>query len=274
MIRQKGFSLIEMTVSTGLVAVIALILGTLMMYATVRFQEVRGRLEAEYTAARAESLLRSYFESAIDVGNGAPGPGNEGGILNFNFNERSDSVDWTLIATFWRETSTQRGGAAAGGGLYGGDPRPTAMWYRRPSRTTSGMIFVDNGSNVNSMAPSYAGLDTIIDRVSLLSFDRIFAGTSGKVSAVEVTIHIRYHSQPDSGQSWCPIADINAGIAVCVAPTVSSARDIERSFRIILQNNLKNFRGAATPGNATVNEEQRMLGNIYFFRLLNPVRWN
>ena len=239
---QKGFTLVELVVGAGLVGMIGLILGALIIYSTGRYHEVRERLEAELAAARAENILRYYFSSAIAFDStAAPGANVAGGILDFDWDQIADpGANWSLLATFWREDSTQRGGAATGGGTYGGWPRATAMWYRRPSRTTSGVLFIDGGNSRLAMQPSYNEQGGgFIDRLSTLQMTKVAHDRHPSLTAVDIRFTIRYHTSHSNGFNWCPVLDINANASGCGGAGPRAAiKDIERSFRILLQNNL------------------------------------
>jgi prepilin-type N-terminal cleavage/methylation domain-containing protein len=275
--RVKGFTLIEVLTSTAIVGVLVLILTTLTVFVSSRYQEVKNRLNAEYMASRAEVILRQYFSAAINMGTAVgatvanPLAADEGQILNgIDWDQVGDTANWTHFASFWRETSTQRGAQ-----LYGGFPMRTFMWYREPSRDTSGVIFIDGGAGgVGAAAPQFGGGqgDEFIDRVSGLRITKIAHTTFAKVAALDVMIRIRYHPNNQQSPNWCPQADINAGAGGCNAVPLGNFKDIERNFRIVLQNNLLRQRGTGT-GRA-VDSEERMLGNVYFFRMVVPTRWD
>ena len=63
----RGFTLAEMTVASGVAALVTLALSSLMVWAVVEFENVKRRLIAQGESLKAEVLLRKYISTAIKV---------------------------------------------------------------------------------------------------------------------------------------------------------------------------------------------------------------
>lgn len=274
----RGFTLPELIVATAIVGIVALLAGSLVTFVSTKYFEVKERLEANLEAAKAESLLRQYFSQAVDLVNDVDYFGGSenisftnplhGEIRNgIDYDQISDmSTDWSTLAVFLRETST--GLNLAGGKGYTALKR-TAMWYRRPSLTTAGVLFIGPGTSGVTLKPSYS--DPHIDHLSRIYIKKNLVGTTDHLASLDITIDIRYH--PFSGQdlNWCPQKDIASGAHGCSAYK-TSFKDVEHSFRILLQNNLVKEMGVTS--DSPIISEQRVMGSLYFFRAIFPLGWN
>ena len=279
---QKGFSLIELMTGLGIFSLLVLIASMLTSWAVYRYFSVRDRILAEATAYQAETSFRDFFGQAMDIGftvGVVPQdlPPSTGAIhhtavnvadnsANFLFDQMADTPDWVRIATFYREQSSGMGLNAAT--AVQGDPRATGVFYRRPSATTSGVIFFDVSSAANSVAAMTPGYnDVFIDRISTFGITKRRHPHHDKTTSIEVLVRIRYHTFAGRRSTWCPRADIAANVGGC--NNGAAFRDHERRFNVLLANNLMKGSGFL---HSTVNAEERTLGNLYFFRLVNPAR--
>lgn len=269
--KNKGFTLSEIMVAVFMTSVGFLALSTIVFFTFQQFHYLRDRLEAEASAARAESMFKTYLGQAVDVSmsnlpnnNWNISTTNPIGRLRANFvwdRIAASPNNWNTLAVFVRE-----GGGNGPTQNYGGTPMKTAMWYRRPSPTTSGVIFLNVGEQGGAMSPSYGGL--YADRITYLAMEKV--GTGNRVTNVRVQIRVRYHRFSRFGTTWCPTQDIVNGTANCNNQV--SYFDIERSFNVVLRNNLIKAAGTAGP-NGSLREE-RTLGHVYFFRTVNPIVWD
>lgn len=277
---QKGFTLAELVSSLGVFSILVLLATVLSSWAIYRYYSVRDRMLAEEMAYRAEVAFKSFFSQAVDVNYSSGSvPQNLGGQTGriyhnsvigsgqgFLFDQRSDSSNWTRVATFYREQSTGlTGGAAASGSLM-----KTAIFYREPTPTTSGVIFFDISSPSSSNAlvsPDWG--DLYVDRVSTFGMTKFTHSIHNKTTSVEVYLKFRYHSFSGSGTNWCPQLDIQSGTSGCGIQT--TWRDLEKRFMVVLSNNLMKTQGSYTA--SAVAAEERTLGGLYFFRLVQPLRY-
>ena|GEM_PF-1645012 len=298
MARQKGFTLIELMVGLGVLSVLILLATVLSTWATYRYFSVRDRLLTETIAYQAENIFRGVFGQAVDVAftgsfsaDGLPEAlaGRTGQIYDdgvaltgqperrrFDFDRISASKPWMRVATFYRENST---GITTGLGVKGagatakGGSLPTMVFYRSPTVDKSGVIFFDLSSLNNNNAlktPDYG--DVFIDRIS--SFEivktRHVNPSFNKTTSIEVNLKFRYHLFAGGKASWCPMEDISSGASGCSNGSVS--RDIERHFVVTLGNNLLKAAGSGYFGSVS-KEEERVMGDLYFFRMSAPARW-
>ncbi|HAG92292.1 MAG TPA: hypothetical protein DCL41_10485 [Bdellovibrionales bacterium] len=284
---QKGFTLIEVLIATGIFAVQILAVSVIASWAVSRFYSVRDRIITETLGYQAEVAFQSVFGQAQNIRfRGAAGneivlpvmPNNVGRIMhtnlvtassaNFMFDQMADAVGWQRIAAFYRESATGQGTAST---AVAGRPSATFVSYMPPTANTSGVIFFDMatpvGANPNS-SPSYQ--DLFIDRVSAFGIAKTKHPTHDQVVSIEVFLRLRYHEfGGSSGTSWCPAVDIQNNVAGCLPggrPVLY--RDIEKRFVVPLRNNLMKIEGVLA--SSGVSAEERTLGNLYFFRPRTP----
>lgn len=276
---ERGFTLSELVTSIGVFSILVLVASVLSSWAIYRYYSVRDRLITENLGFQAETVFRNTFGQALDIEfNNSNIPNNLSltsrsgrvysnlGSTGFLFDEMGDSANWQNIALFYRENAT---GLRSGTGAVRGNPLPTFVFYRRPSLTTSGVIFFDLSAGPNSgvfMNPDYG--DVFIDRVSTFGITKVRHATYNKVTNIEVLIRLRYHMFTGRGRNWCPQTDIQNGVGGCTM--VSNWRDLEKRFTVTLKNGLVK---AAGVGSSVVTSDERTLGNLYFFRLVNPMRY-
>lgn len=283
MVKQEhGFSLMEVITAVAVSGVVLLLVSTLSLYAYTQFQTMRARLEAETSANRLEYLLKTYLSQAVNI-SGAAGltevTGANFTIADANatgqwfgnpntavaWNRITDLVgDWATLGVFVREIGT---------GVSGGELAPTAIWFRKPSPTTAGVIFFDNGATPANMAPDYN--DQFVSGITRFEFQRQdiaasgAAGSVASLSSLRISYAIRYHLRPGAVTlGWCPRADIDAAVAGCVDAN-NNFREVEKNFNVVIRNNFRALASVnGTPGDV------RTLGRLYFFRVINPARWN
>lgn len=293
----NGFSLLELMVSTAIVAVSILVLMSLSISGANYTLGVKERIEAKDQSLKAEYILRLMFGSAILVEAGAANggldlAGNEalaspvGHIIadsNFNrLNPLGAGGAVTPIATFLREQSTTS---------YS-DIRRTGIWYKSPTPngavpSTSGILFIDTDvkdqavalNPFNNAPPAGTGYDNLfIDRLTEFQISKLSqVNNIGRPKVREVIFRLvfRYFGQPMTAtKTWCPAADIQAVVAGC---GVGQFNDLTHSFRVTLKNNdlsdsTADFQGLGAGTNDAI---QRPLGPIHFFRLVAPrARYN
>ncbi len=264
--------------AVGVSGVILLVVTTLSLYTYFQFQSMKSRLEAEISANRLEYLFKSYLTQAVNI-SGAVGLTEATG-MNFVINDAdatgrwfgppngaavvwdqmADLVgDWVTLGVFVREV---------GDGPRGGELAPTAIWFRKPTAATAGVIFFDSepsGAAAAAMSPDYN--DQFVSGITRLEFQR--QDIAGALASVRISYAIRYHVKSGTSvNGWCPQADIAAAVAGCVNVN-NNFREVEKNFDVVVRNNYRS--DADATGSAV---EQRTLGRLYFFRVINPARWN
>lgn len=255
---EHGFSLIEVLLALGISAFMVIMTATVITHMMYRKNQVEDRMKSESGVLRAEWLIRSYLGQAVNIhgqGNSSldtySGP--TGMIRLFNGNSSTMTPSITTVAVFIRES----GSRAAGGS----DLRPTGIFFHRPTATKSGVVFIDPGNTPSNIKPDYG--DFFFDNV--VEFQtRDFTYHNGDPTrpllSAEVRVVIRYFTGADNGngngKSWCPRADITAGL--CPQPGVPY-RDDERTFRVYFRNNDLNV---AARGGAL---REFVHGFLYFF---------
>lgn len=275
---QRGFTLIEVMTSLGVLSILVLIASVLSMWAVQRFMSVKERLLGEATAYAAEAQFRNAFGQALDVNFttaaiAAAPAGPIGSVMHttvagttasFEFDQMADSADWTRIALFYREQSPGLGATAQSSR---GAAIPMTITYRRPTATTSGVIFFVNGveGSAAALTPSYNR--SFVDRITLFGISKRRHPSYDKTTSVDVHLKIRYHTHFGGGTNWCPQLDTAAGIAGCNQR--AAWRDLERRFSVTLRDNF--LKAANDFVSSAVSAEERTMGNLYFFRMLNPM---
>jgi type II secretory pathway pseudopilin PulG len=288
----KGFTIVEMTVSTFIVGVATLALSTIMVWAVVEFEAIKRRLMAQTESLKAEVLLRRYVGQAVQVGEEAGTPlansgnvnlnswGWEGGgrfAADFNYDELGDWPGaWQNVGVFLREWrwKTETGGTVND---LRSDLWPTGIFLRRPEAPgtdTMGVLFFDPGIDGSgnpdpTVSPDY-GDQWVGGIVEFAMQKKMFTNAPAegglninRVISILFTYKIRYHFSGSKSRNWCPTLDI----ANSVCPrSATGYMDILKSVRVVLPNNRLNTRNIGTP----MWEWDRALGPIYFFRPVFP----
>lgn len=271
---QKGFSLVEIMIATAIGLVLVLIVTGIAVVGFTQMNSLRDRLAAEENLNRVELLLRSTIGQAVDVRSADVVYGSPFSVSNwdgglraaFNWNTMAAAgADWNTVGHFYRE-----GGGTMASGVYGnGDLFPTAIFYRRPSATTSGVLFFHMGAagaaKVTNLTPSYS--EPYVDRISLLQMDKNNNDAYGRVTSVRFRVAVRYHEFGHTDRVWCPVADIQAATGGCV--NQARYRDLEKEFTILVRNNL--LKAAGVTGMTGNLAEERSMGFLYFFKLISPL---
>lgn len=265
----RGFTLNELLIASGIGSVLILIVSGIAVIGFTQMNNLKDRIAAEENLNRIELLLRSTIGQAVDVSGTdmtTTSPVNVAswtGALAANFvaNQISATPNWTMVGHFYRET----GGSGLQSSTDGsqGTLQPTAIFYRRPSATTSGVLFFNMGAT-SSLTPNY--VDPYVDRISYLEMQKNVNSTFNKVTSVRFRVSIRYHDFGIPTRTWCPVADIQGGICV----TDAKYRDLDREFTILVRNNL--LKSSGTSGLTGSTAEERVMGFLYFFKLINPLK--
>lgn len=289
----KGFTLAELTVASGVAGVVTLALSTLMIWAVMEFEGVKRRLVAQSEALKGEVMLRRYVTNAVkvlggagnDLANGTTTVGNGVGASNifdghgrfaadFNYDQMADwpVSGWKNVGAFlreWREPIISGGPPNRRSQLF-----PTGIFIRAPTATTSGVMFIDTGEIPPAgMTPGYGdqwmgGLTEFeLSRQEKVA-DGTMAGQNRIVSLL-FRYRVRYHMSTNLPKRWCPTADVVAAVAGCTGG--AGYADIERSVRIVLVNNNIGTRQPQAAPNDWVQE--RPLGSLHFFRPIFPNVW-
>lgn len=291
----KGFTLAELTVASGVAAVVTLALSSLMVWAVVEFDGVKRRLVAQAEALRLEIMLRKYVTSAIKVKGGhlsATGDvnlsngGSASGSLDghgmfaapFNYQQLSDwPGDWQNVGLFlreWKEPVITGATNTRFSNLV-----PTSIVVRAPTPTTAGVVFIDaSGDNgLGAMTPDYS--DQWVGGIVEFELDKKWkegvrhaaAGgyTDWRLISVLINYKLRYHMASSLPKLWCPSADVSASTAGCSGG--AGFADIQRSVRIVLVNN--NI-GTRDDFGADTWIEDRPLGYLHLFRPIIPDVWS
>lgn len=270
---KRGFNLVEIMIATAVSGVLIVIVCSIAVIAFVQTSNLKDRLAAEENLNKIELYFKSTLGQAIDIDATDMGaivspfsvPGWTGSLVgNFVYDQIADSAQWTTLGYFYREIGGS-GNQADATELAGGTLRPTAIFYRRPETNTSGVLFF-NGGDMNLLTPNYS--DRYVDRISYLEMQKNVNANYNKVTSVRIRVAVRYHDSTVSFRTWCPVADLAAGTAGCNQD--AKYRDLDREFTVVIRNNL--MKASGVPGLNGGTAEERTMGNLYFFRLVNPIR--
>jgi hypothetical protein len=278
MSNQRGFTLIQVLTGVAMMAIVGLVVAGVFTWLNNEFLATTDRLKTETLAAEAEARLRGYLSQAVYMqftgnpgGNLGAGPGQFRGEIGANqqrilYDQMGDipAPGWRTIAIFNREGNV---GDNAMPAQWRAVQKRTAIFYRSPTATTSGVLFIDDGSQAGAMAPGFN--DQFFDRIVLLDITKNRHPTFDRIISLDVKMRFRYHS-PGANRVWCPSLDINNGVAGCTAR--SFFHDIETSFNILLRNNLLRDSTMVNLASSVGQNEERVLGSLYFFQPYLPMR--
>lgn len=272
----RGMTLVNLITAVGVSGLVLLIIATLSMYVYVQFENTKAQLQAEASANRLEYLFKLYLTQAINI-SGVTGLTEVTGA-NFSVNDATATGRWFGVpngaAVVWDQMGDLVGNWATLGVFVretgmgtDSDLQPTAIWYRKPTAATSGVIFFDTGATPGNMVPDYG--DPFVSGITRFEFQRQDIGVPAQLSSLRINFRLRYQrKRGNAGVNWCPTVDITNGVAGCATPG-ASYREIEKNFDVVLRNNFRSAVGVnGTPG------EVRTLGRLYFFQITNPARWN
>lgn len=270
----------ELMTAVGASGLVILVVVTIAMYVYIQHEQTKSRLEAETSANRLEYLFKLYLSQAVNITGTI---GLDEASANFNLADANGAGRWfgppntttpPSPSIVWDQMSDLAGNWATLGVFIremgmgtDSDLRSAAIWYRKPTPNTSGVVFFDVGNDTNTpMVPDYG--DNYVSGITRLEFQRRDVGAPAQLSALRINFTLRYQKRTDAGVNWCPQADIDNAVAGCVTPGVLY-NEISRNFEVVLRNNFRSINGV----NGTLGEV-RTLGRLYFFQILNPARWN
>lgn len=298
MSKQKGFTLSELVVGTAIGSIIMLTVASIFFFLNYTYLSKKDRLDAEDQAATAEYMLKLLFSQAVDVQGTVTGGATfaSGGIVNPVVGTVGQVVgniqggpniatfdqivapQWIKIAAFLRENQ-----ASTSAGPTHGLLARTAIWFRRPEaaaapNNTSGVMFFDIGTRLApnaapaaaAMQPDYS--DPYVGRISYLQVNKSLTPNYNRLASVEFVMRFRYHEKATSAVTFCPQRNIAAPGPIIAACNVAGAmwRDLERRFTILLRNNIVKLAGDTTMLGTSGQNEERILGNLYFFQPIIP----
>lgn len=275
---KKGFTLTELMIAATIGGILILIISAIAIIGFTQMNSLKDRLAAEENVTRLELLLRQTIGQAVDITGTnityaspyAVSTRNGGLRASFNWTDMTQGSNWNVIGHFLRESGGSGLQTSDDGNM--GNLMPTAIFYRRPTATTSGVLFFNLGRAITATNPNYPSMsasysEPFIDRISLLQMEKNVNVSYNKVTSVRFRVSIRYHEFGSSARVWCPVQNINAATAGCV--TTARYRDLQREFTILIRNNLLKSAGAAGLTGST--SEERTMGPLYFFRLISPM---
>ena len=210
----------------------------------------REALAAEQEAMDAVVKVTNFLVQGIDIEDRVGRPWGTGSYLqNYNGNVGFTGVV-DNVAGFLREYGRMESRI-----------RPSAIFYNRPTPTTSGVIFLIRGTAGVPMTPTYRQI--YIDRVVEFSLDNFTAVRNNRLSSADVRITIRKYMRNAPRQwRWCPPANMADPSCATTVPF----RDMTRMMKIAFRNN---DIWPLDPAN-----QSGIFGNIYFFQpTLNMRVW-
>jgi Tfp pilus assembly protein PilE len=298
-LNNRGFSLAELIVASGIGVMLAGIAGFSFIEAMNMFTRTTRQYTAEADMIGAMYTLKSTLsQSSVVLYGGDASTANNSWSNKTVFgavpNRVSDGVLFRypaatgsgiyLIAMANRELSSDSSTNPFVSKIYG-----TAIYYQRYEYTTSGALYFDMERNANGAAGTDAGGEWVhlsprnapfaygrmtefkVEKIRVLNTDNSItmdagAGDTNKpVLGADFKIIMRYFTRGlVSDWRWCPSALIS-GTAACRSNT--NYYDIEKTLKVTFANNtLQNPRtGVGMPGIGP-----RAYGNLFFFHSVPP----
>lgn len=239
-----------MIIALGISTFVILIAMTVILSSTSYMSDSREALAAEQEAMEAVVKVTNFLVQGIDIEQRAARAWGTGSYLeNYDgTNGFTGTID--TVAGFLREFGRMESRI-----------RPSAIFYNRPSPTSSGVIFLIRGTAGAAMTPTYRQI--YIDRVVEFSLNNFTVVRNNRLSSADVRITIRKFQRNAPIQwRWCPPA--NGADPSC--QTTIPFRDITRTMKVSFRNN---DLWPLDPAN-----QSGIFGNIYFFQpTLNMRVW-
>lgn len=276
-LNKKAFSLVELALSMGGMAMIMVIVGATFLLLNQRFLASYNTNKAQAHLMEAAFSLRRIIPQARhlagvdntsgDIDNFFSGPSSDGkivtgistnGTLPFDSAAIADSPEnqgqYFFIAKFERDE---------GSGMGMSEFMPTAIYYKTPDRTSddpyekTGALLIMSGSggvNIN-MAPQRSGY--VFQDVSRFRIkDSTFYPGTRLVSSVTFEITIRYFLFGSGKKQYWYQAPRT--------PDDATFKDISRDVTVIVRNNLLNNSGGVLLSAGQI----RPYNGLYFFKPL------
>lgn len=259
----RGHTIIEVLVALLLLAITTTVALFLASSFYKHYQEITYNLDTEDALLSATFGLQRSLSLAVDIApaaaplNGTTQPAGAGRVLEFDGRSMSSAPGQIeTIAVFLRENGGHQTPPRS-------DYMHTAIFYARPTPTTSGVIFIDSAKTGN-LSPKYSGLffDKIVE-FSVGNFE-YSTGTSPRLTSIEVSITARrFLSEKISTWSFCPAIDIANGVAGCAGADKATFKDINLKTRITFSNQIINT--ADPRSTLSTAPYERTFGNLYLF---------
>ncbi len=258
-----GYTMTEVLVASFLLAITISVASFLAVSFYKNYQEIvlnvdteEALLGATFGIQRNLSLAVDIAESAVSLNNTVQAAG-AGQIIQFDGRSMAANPGQVeTIAVFLREN-----------GGHQTPPRSeyiqTAIFYARPTPTTSGVIFIDS-AKAGNLSAKYSGLffDKVVE-FSVGNFERSL-GTDPQLTSVEISITVRrFLSEKTSDWNFCPQTDITNGVAGCSVAGKATFKDVNLKTRVTFSNQIINDEDprSVLPG----TPYERIFGNLYLF---------
>lgn len=303
LLRQQGFSLIELLLGTALISILLYGIGTLMTIAATQNEALTNKIKSEAHINEVSFYLKHFASMGINVEyvpganldtyNGTGAFANIGWVrgnydLTSIFNPLVTIPAIDTIGFFLRDTlgSNYIGAAPAIAARY----LPTGIYFQRPTPTTYGVLYIDLGAT----QPLSASRDdlwfgSIVDfkavepeyvtfNVDMPDIDQTNAGRM-RLSSVTFKVTMREYFPRENGPrdyKWCPQSAMNTS-SLC--RTTTPYHDVERVIRVVFRNNVIGFSTAqmeVTTENPTPNRpirrplNRRPFDLVYFLKPSYP----
>jgi type II secretory pathway pseudopilin PulG len=259
---KNGFTLVETLFGIALAGVTLLVAFVLMHQFYRGYIEIQEKLETEKALTMAFSILQRQLTLAVNVERSttslnsvsiaANAPGK---ILEYNGTSMAGvggQID--TIALFVKENG---GFQTPPSTSYA----PVGIFYRRPTPTTSGVLFID-GSTLVSKTPSYS--QPFFSSIVELTTSNFDFAPGGALTSMEFSITMRKFLESDT-RRWvfCPQVDIDNNVGGCVVPGAVSFRDATRTMKVTFSNQILR---TTTARNLNSNSPfERVFGSLYLF---------
>ncbi|AZZ37367.1 hypothetical protein CIK05_11380 [Bdellovibrio sp. qaytius] len=258
-LNNNGYSLVELMVSTGLFA-IAVIMGMGILQLTQsQFQVTKKTMSADTNVVNFLNILSTTARLGVKLSDVDLNPGNLTSAngtgyfrSSFHYSKLSDTTsDTQVLAYFLREFKLSNSVDANNVSSW----RPTALFFKPPTPTTSGKLYLTMGSQTSGNAAlTPKDSDFTLDGVTEVSFSDP-KSINAKLKSIKMNISYRIPLGITDTQikMWCPQFDVEAKTAGC---SVVAGKDVHREIVLFFSNNKLNH----------VIKSADYLSGAYFFK--------
>lgn len=199
----RGYSLVELLIAVALQGIVLVMMIQVFTQVARMQSDLTEQKKSEETSMSVGYFMRSIVGQAVDLGWAGPVSLNSGcciagrGLIrqydSYNV-APTTTADVDTIGVFWREWAPSIDAPTS---QFVG----TAIFYQRPTPTTSGVLYIDLGSRAGgAMAPSAD--DMIFDGLVGLSVTDAQVSAFGAVSSVRVRFTTRRYRDIQNDWRW------------------------------------------------------------------------
>lgn len=240
---KKGMSLIELLVGTGMFAIVIIIGLGILELTQNQFQVTKTTMSVDTNVVSFLNTLSTMARLGVKISDADLNPSqlNSADGLgyfrkSFQYSKMSDSNgDVQVLAYFLRESMTSSPNDSSNISTW----RPTALFFKPPTATTSGKLYLTLGAQTQGTAlltPKES--DVVLDGITEISFSQA-KSINGKLKSIKLNLSYRVPIGINATQikMWCPHSDVQSNTQGCSA---HAGKDVHREIVLFFSNNKLN----------------------------------